>query len=277
MSSHGAGGGQGPNPIALPTDDKHALQVQVIGQQWKWTFRFPTYGGLETDHLELPVGTDVEFHVTSLDVTHSFWAYELGVKADAVPGADNVAFVHPRRLGTFPIRCAELCGLWHGHMYQTGAVVTPTAFAAFITSEQGAELPNLRYLPPYQKHLLPRAAAARGLMVESTRQLPTAAAGRPRGVLAFNAFTAIALGIGGFFLGATSAGRSRSARTTCSAPTRTTSASSWASCSRRSAGSPASASSTIRSRASLGRPASLPARGDERRRRATSGSAPTTR
>jgi cytochrome c oxidase subunit 1 len=39
-------------------------------------------------------------------------------------------------------------------------------------------------------------------MVESTAQLPTAAAGRPRGVLAFNLFTAVALGIGGFFLGA---------------------------------------------------------------------------
>ncbi len=37
----------------------------------------------------------VEFHVTSLDVIHSFWAYKLGVKADANPGVDNVAFVKP--------------------------------------------------------------------------------------------------------------------------------------------------------------------------------------
>ena len=155
VSAHGAGGGQGPNPIALPKGYKQALQVQVIGQQWNWTYRFPTYGGLETDHLELPVGTDVELHVTSLDVTHSFWAYQLGVKADAVPGADNIAFVHPRKLGTFSIRCAELCGLWHGHMYQTGAVVTPQAFAVFIQTEQGAELPNLRYLPPYGKTYYP--------------------------------------------------------------------------------------------------------------------------
>ena len=155
VSAHGAGGGQGPNPIALPAGYKQALQVQVIGQQWNWTYRFPSYGGLETDHLELPVGTDVELHVTSLDVTHSFWAYQLGVKADAVPGADNIAFVHPRKLGTFSIRCAELCGLWHGHMYQTGEVVTPQAFAVFIQSEQSAELPNLRYLPPYAKTYYP--------------------------------------------------------------------------------------------------------------------------
>jgi cytochrome c oxidase subunit 2 len=149
VSAHGAGGGQGPDPIALPKGYKQALQVQVIGQQWNWTYRFPAYGAVETDHLELPAGSDVEFHVTSLDVTHSFWAYELGVKADAVPGVDNIAFVHPRKLGSFSIRCSELCGLWHGHMFQTGQVVTPAAFRTWISSEQQAEGLNLRYLPPY--------------------------------------------------------------------------------------------------------------------------------
>jgi cytochrome c oxidase subunit 2 len=76
----------------------------VIGQQWLWTFRYPTYGGVETTKLELPVNREIEFHVTSLDVVHSFWAIELGVKADAVPGADNIAFVKPTRLGSS--RCA---------------------------------------------------------------------------------------------------------------------------------------------------------------------------
>ena len=62
------------------------LPVQVIAQQWAFTYRYPTYGGVETPHLELPVDRNVELHVTSLDVIHSFWAHELGVKADANPG-----------------------------------------------------------------------------------------------------------------------------------------------------------------------------------------------
>ena len=155
VTAHGAGGGQGPNPIALPKGYRNALQVQVIGQQWNWTYRFPGYGKLETDHLELPVGADIELHVTSLDVIHSFWAYQLGVKADAVPGSDNVAFVHPRKLGSFSIRCSELCGLWHGHMYQTGQVVTRAQFDAWIATQQRAELGNERYLPPYGKTYYP--------------------------------------------------------------------------------------------------------------------------
>jgi cytochrome c oxidase subunit II len=148
VSAHGAGGGQGPNPIALPKDSKDALQVQVIGQQWNWSYRFPGYGNVETLHLELPVDSDVELHVTSLDVTHSFWAYELGVKADAVPGVDNIAFVHPRKLGTFSIRCAELCGLWHGHMFQTGDVVSQSDFNTWIAQERKSEALNQKYLPP---------------------------------------------------------------------------------------------------------------------------------
>ena len=87
----GAGGGQGPNPIALPAHHQDAYQVQVIGQQWQFTYRYPALDGLESNQLVLPANTLIELHVTSLDVVHSFWAVELGVKADANPGVDNVA------------------------------------------------------------------------------------------------------------------------------------------------------------------------------------------
>jgi len=156
VSAHGAGGGQGSHPVAVPNGYRHALQVQVIGQQWNWTYRFPAYGGLETDHLELPAGSAIEFHVTSLDVVHSFWAYQLGVKADAVPGADDIAFVHTRRLGTFSIRCAELCGLWHGHMFQTGQVVSAKAFATWIARQERLQALNGRRLPPYATTYYPQ-------------------------------------------------------------------------------------------------------------------------
>jgi cytochrome c oxidase subunit 2 len=155
VSAHGAGGGQGSNPSAVPPHADQALQVQVIGQQWNWTYRFPATQGLETKQLELPADTLVELHVTSLDVTHSFWAYELGVKADAVPGADNIAYVHTRRPGSFSIRCAELCGLWHGHMYQTGHVVSDADFRTWLASEAKGQALNQKYLPPYAPFYFP--------------------------------------------------------------------------------------------------------------------------
>jgi cytochrome c oxidase subunit 2 len=155
VSSHGAGGGQGPNPIALPPGHAQALQVQVIGQQWNWTYRYPAYGNVETLQLYLPSTTDIELHVTSLDVTHSFWAYELGVKADAVPGVDNIVFLHARDTGTFSIRCAEVCGLWHGHMYQTGHIVSPDEFQAWITQQKAESALYGKYLQPYSRAYFP--------------------------------------------------------------------------------------------------------------------------
>lgn len=154
----GAGGGQGPNPLAIATPHgaKHALPVQVIGQQWAWTFRFPTYGGVETTQLELPRGKLVEFHVTSLDVVHSFWAPKLGVKADAVPGNDNVAFVQATRTGPFEIRCAELCGIWHGHMYLAARVATPAAFVGWISGQQTRWSAATKGLPPYSRVYFPK-------------------------------------------------------------------------------------------------------------------------
>jgi len=148
-SSEGAGGGQGPTPLARPAASTHPLQIQVIGQQWLWTFRYPSYGGVETATLELPVNHWVEFHVTSLDVDHSFWAYELGVKADAIPGSDNVAYVEATKTGTFQVRCAELCGLWHGHMNSFGKVVSPTDFTSWIVAREHQYAAITKDLPPY--------------------------------------------------------------------------------------------------------------------------------
>ena len=92
----GAGAGEGPSPIWKP-NTRNLLQVQVIGQQWAFTYRFPQFGGMESTQLVLPVGQQVQFNVTSLDVIHSFWPYQLGVKADANPGVNNVAFAKPQQ------------------------------------------------------------------------------------------------------------------------------------------------------------------------------------
>jgi cytochrome c oxidase subunit II len=154
-SARGAGGGQGPSPADLPKGRKTALPIQVIGQQWAWTFRFPTYSAFETRELELPVNKLIAFHVTSLDVTHSFWAYELGVKADAVPGVDNVAYVTPRKTGRFMIRCAELCGLWHGHMALHARVVSAADFDRWATKERALNATIIPDLGPYQRVYIP--------------------------------------------------------------------------------------------------------------------------
>jgi cytochrome c oxidase subunit 2 len=146
----GAGAGEGPAPSWRP-NTTNLLQVQVIGQQWAFTYRYPQFGGFESTQLLLPVGQQVQFNVTSLDVIHSFWPYLLGVKADANPGVNNVAFAKPQQLGRFVVRCNELCGIWHGAMFNYGRVVTPAAFQVWARGMQAREarIGLLRDLPPY--------------------------------------------------------------------------------------------------------------------------------
>ena len=157
----GAGGGQGSSPIWTPTS-KTVLPIQVIGQQWKFTYRYPTFGGFETDQLVVPDDTTIQFNVTSLDVIHSFWAYQLGVKADANPDYNNVAYTTTKQLGSFTVRCAELCGIWHGAMYNSGQVVGPEQFQTWATSTEALLRKNTKLLPPYALTYTPDANGADG-------------------------------------------------------------------------------------------------------------------
>jgi cytochrome c oxidase subunit 2 len=161
ISPAGAGAGEGPQPIWKPAGTTAAsltswtpgtsniLQVQVIGQQWAWTFRYPQFGGFETTQLMLPVGEPVQFNVTSLDVIHGFWAYTLGVKADANPGVNNVAYTTPQHTGQFQVRCAELCGIWHGSMYDTGDVLSVADFLKWTQTAKTQLADVTKLLPPY--------------------------------------------------------------------------------------------------------------------------------
>jgi len=137
-------------PLPNPTSTDQPLEVQVIAQQWWFTYRYPTYGGIETAQLVLPVNQKIQFHITSLDVTHSFWFYALGVKGDAVPLNDNVFTATPTQIGTFRVQCGELCGLWHGNMADnTAMVVSSSDFAAWIQQQTALDAPVMKFLPPY--------------------------------------------------------------------------------------------------------------------------------
>ena len=157
IDSHGAGAGQGPAPIWKPPgtvsltswNQGAPLVVQVIGQQWRFTYRYPQFGGFETTRLVLPENQWVQFDVTSIDVIHSFWAYQLGVKADANPNVNNVAYAKPTQLGQFTVRCAELCGLWHGAMFDYGKVVTVGQFQAWASATKSFMADVTRLLPAY--------------------------------------------------------------------------------------------------------------------------------
>ena len=134
--------------IALEQDtenlfDQEAIHVNVVGQQWAWNYDYAGTQGVRSQVLHLPVDKAVIFHVTSKDVKHSFWVVQMGIKIDANPGYVTETAVTPNKIGTFDIRCAELCGLLHAYMQNKVIVESQADYDAWIASQ-----PNLSQTDP---------------------------------------------------------------------------------------------------------------------------------
>ncbi|WP_265517261.1 cytochrome c oxidase subunit II [Nitratireductor luteus] len=137
--------------ITVPDD---ATEVEVVAQQWQWSYRLPGEDGrlgksdsrlvsyenplgidpddpngqddvvIEAADLHLPQDKPVKMLLRSIDVLHDFYVPEFRAKMDMVPGMITYFWFTPTRTGTFEVLCAELCGT--GHSYMRGFVVVDT-------------------------------------------------------------------------------------------------------------------------------------------------------
>jgi cytochrome c oxidase subunit 2 len=127
----------------IETKAADALPINVTAQQYKWTFNYPQGNGKEVSSstLVVPDGRELDLHLTSLDVVHSFWVPEWRIKRDLVPAGpggndiDNSVVVTPDRVGNFNVVCTELCGFGHSTMRAPVEVVPPDQFAAWLKKQ----------------------------------------------------------------------------------------------------------------------------------------------
>jgi cytochrome c oxidase subunit 2 len=108
--------------------------VEVIARQFSWEFYYPDLD-LSTTELHLPVDEPVRLMIRSEDVIHSFWVPEFRAKRDATPGQESELVVVPNRMGTYPIRCAELCGPGHAIMTSRVVVQTRSEFEEWVQNQ----------------------------------------------------------------------------------------------------------------------------------------------
>ena len=120
------------------------LVVKVHAIQFAWTFEYPQAGGraVVSTQLYLPKDKPVRFDISSEDVIHDFWVPAFRVKIDAVPGITTRLRVTPTRVGTYPVVCAELCGLGHSVMRSTAHVLAPAAFDRWLAGKQAPPAPG---------------------------------------------------------------------------------------------------------------------------------------
>jgi cytochrome c oxidase subunit 2 len=118
-----------------------ALNVQVIGHQFWWEFRYPDLGITTANELHVPLAHSSRRRPTfldlrSADVAHSFWVPRLAGKTDLIPNKVNAMWIEPERPGLFVGQCSQYCGTQHANMLLRVYVQAPEAFAAWVKTQQ---------------------------------------------------------------------------------------------------------------------------------------------
>lgn len=116
-----------------------ALQIEVIGHQWWWEFRYPEYKITTANEIYLPVGRTVNFKLNSNDVIHSFWTPQLGGKRDVIANHTNYIWYTPdssMKSAVWNGFCTEYCGTSHAKMRFRVFTVQPAEFASWVAGQQ---------------------------------------------------------------------------------------------------------------------------------------------
>jgi cytochrome c oxidase subunit 2 len=114
--------------LTLRSEPPNAEIVYVEAKQWMWKFAYSD-GRTSNDVLTVPVGRPVKVVMTSRDVIHSFYVPAFRVKQDVVPGRYATAWFEVKAAGTYPIWCAEYCGLNHSAMRGQVLALAPGDYA----------------------------------------------------------------------------------------------------------------------------------------------------
>ena len=117
------------------------MQIDVTAQQFKWTFEYPDEG-VVSDELHVPVDTQLDLHLTALEVLHSFWVPEWRIKRDLVPHGggseevDDTVQVTPNEEGSYTLVCTEYCGTGHATMNAFVEVESQEEFDAWVGKQE---------------------------------------------------------------------------------------------------------------------------------------------
>jgi cytochrome c oxidase subunit 2 len=144
-----------------------ALQVEVVGHQWWWEFRYPQYKITTANELYLPLGRTVNFTLRTNDVLHSFWIPQMGGKRDLISNHPNYLWFTPDSVGEQAWNgfCVEYCGASHANMRFRTFTVTPDQFASWAAHQAspaafGAVAPPGAAAPPAAPAAVPGGAPA---------------------------------------------------------------------------------------------------------------------
>lgn len=160
----------------VPEDlQKSAIQIEVMGEQFAWTVRYPgrdgefgprnyklttpnnpygidftnsaAYDDVLGSEIVIPVNKPVRFHIISKDILHSFYMPDFRVQINAVPGMTTYFQFTPTVTSEemkerkddpsyeFVMLCNKICGSSHFNMQKRVRVVTQEEYEEWLAAQ----------------------------------------------------------------------------------------------------------------------------------------------
>ncbi|MDR5749449.1 ubiquinol oxidase subunit II [Caballeronia sp. LZ024] len=108
------------------------INVEVVALDWKWLFIYPDLGIATVNQLAFPVGTPVNFRITSDSVMNSFFIPQLGSQIYAMAGMQTRLHLVADHSGDFAGVSANYSGHGYADMKFRALAKTPAQFDEWV-------------------------------------------------------------------------------------------------------------------------------------------------
>jgi cytochrome o ubiquinol oxidase subunit 2 len=108
------------------------INVEVVALDWKWLFIYPDLGIASVNQLAIPVGTPVNFLITSDTVMNSFFIPQLGGQIYAMAGMQTRLHLIADHAGDYAGLAANFSGKGFSDMKFRALATSPEDFNAWV-------------------------------------------------------------------------------------------------------------------------------------------------
>lgn len=122
------------DPFKPLASNKPTMHIQVVALDWKWLFIYPSQHVASVNVAYVPVGTPVDFEITSDTVMTSFWVPQLGGQMYAMPGMSTQLNLVADKTGRYDGRAANISGSGFADQTFVVAAVQPQLFSKSVAA-----------------------------------------------------------------------------------------------------------------------------------------------
>lgn len=117
------------------------IRVEVVALDWKWMFIYPDLGIATVNQLAVPVGTPVNFRITSDAVMNSFFIPQLGSQVYAMAGMKTRLHLIAEEAGDYAGMSANFSGRGFSDMKFRTLALSSQDFTAWVQKVRAASQP----------------------------------------------------------------------------------------------------------------------------------------